>query len=101
MQLVLYQHPWRKGLRSPSSEQTSQGTGQEVWGGRETAGRGEKGDWEEVILNLKILYNRHMKLQCQTSKLQSQKKIKLKEEGTRWNLGNKVFLFKIFVLSGK
>lgn len=34
MQLILYQHPWRKGLRSPGSEQTSQGTGQEVgWSG--------------------------------------------------------------------
>lgn len=49
MQLILYQHPWRKGLSSPSSEQTSQGMGQEVWGDRETAGGGEKGDWDEVI----------------------------------------------------
>lgn len=62
MQLILYQHPWRKGLSSPSSEPTSQGMGQEVWGGRKTTGGGKKGDWDEVIFNLKILCNRHVKL---------------------------------------
>lgn len=60
MQLILYPHLRRKGLSSPSSEQTSQGTGQEVWG-RETAGRGEKRDGDEVILSLEILYKHHIK----------------------------------------
>lgn len=47
MQLVLYQYPWRKGTQNPPfSEQISQGRGQEVWS-RETAGRGEKGDYDE------------------------------------------------------
>lgn len=81
-QLILYPHLRRKGLSSPSSEQTSQGTGQEVWG-RETAGRGEKRDCDEVILNLKILYKHHIKWGCQAYKLWSQKKIELKEKGTQ------------------
>lgn len=83
---------------SPFREQTSQGREQEVWD-RETAGRGGKGDYDEIILNIKILHNNHMKLWCQLYTLQSQKKTK-REGAQNEILEIKFFNLKYF-FSGK
>lgn len=83
---------------SPFRAQTSQGREQAVWAG-ETAGRGGKGGYDEILLNIKILHNNPVKLWCQLYTLQSQKKTK--REGAQNEVSEIKFFNLKYFFSGK